>query len=197
MKIQNINLFEQIRITCLLVYVIGAIFFILKHYNLISRDLNLASSWLVGISVALFLTLSFSKLMSNCFDSVHNQKGKELLHDSQVRRSVNNKPANKVAVFRYVGSTILVFVCVFSGYLLVLNNFFSVNKDFISDIYSVTLVVGTVLIGLYFGFRTLSACLGICSNFADNINVEGTENVATKLVVKEIENQLLSSFSVV
>ncbi|GAT78020.1 hypothetical protein EHRUM3_02260, partial [Ehrlichia ruminantium] len=95
------------------------------------------------------------------------------------------------------GNTILVSISIFSGCLLVINNSLSMNKELMAGVYGVWLIIGIVLVGLYVGFRVLGACLGICSNFAENMDMKNIGGITTELVVQEIASQLSSSFDIV
>ncbi|UOD98944.1 hypothetical protein IMW63_00910 [Ehrlichia ruminantium] len=197
MKVQVMHLLEQIRVMCLLMYTIGAMLFILKYCSLINQDFKLVSNWLVGISVVLFLTLSFAKLMCDYFCKFQNREGKELLNRNQVKNLISHKSTNSITTFRHVGNTILVSISIFSGCLLVINNSLSMNKELVADVYGVWLIIGIVFVGLYIGFRVLGACLGICSNFAENMDMKNIGGITTELVVQEIASQLSSSFDIV
>ena len=63
---------------------------------------------------------------------------------------MNNKQANNITVFKHIGNTMLGSVCIFTYYLWVLSNFASINKELISNIYSINCLSSSYWI-IYFG----------------------------------------------
>ena len=192
------NILEQVRMVCLLAYIIGAILFLLKRYNIINKNLSAESNWLIGISVVLFLILSTFKLIV-CTVKARNykeQKLKNMHYGDDTEKLANNNGINTVLAFRCMGNFMFACVCIVTGSLLFLHNFCPMRERLILNVYNIALIVGMSLAGLYFATRFLCAGLGICNSIVDNLNVKYMKYEATDFVINEVNSQISNSLSV-
>ncbi|WDM85537.1 hypothetical protein K6025_01550 [Ehrlichia sp. JZT12] len=191
------NILEQVRMVCLLVYIIGALLFLLKRYNIIHKNLSVESSWLISISVVLFLILSTFKLIICTVKSENSeeQKLKSIYNASNLGKLANDNKINPILVIRGIGNVVFTCVCIVTGSLLLLRNFSSVQERLLLNIYNIVLLIGISLAGLYFATRFLFAGLGVCNNFIDNLNAKYMKCEATDFVINKINSQISTSLS--
>ncbi|WP_232228935.1 hypothetical protein [Ehrlichia japonica] len=176
---------------CLLIYIIGAVLFLLKHYNVIDSNLNTISNWLVGLSVIMFLVLSCIKFI-NCVKKPESNEVQLLKNDRNscfVQDTKNGKGINNITIFRYMSNIIFAGVCVVTCNFLLLSNLY-VQEILFLNVYSVVLMTGAFLAGLYFITRFLGAGLGVCSHVIDNMNTRRAKCEAIDFVVSEVCGQL-------
>ncbi|AHX05283.1 hypothetical protein ECHLIB_0192 [Ehrlichia chaffeensis str. Liberty] len=183
------SVLEQIRMTCLLIYTIGAILLLLKHYDAIGNNLDVASDCLISVSAMLFLMLFFVKLIDCIVESknhyVQPLEGSD--HSHFVQNTRDSGRINGITIVRYISNVLFATTCVMTCVFLLLSK--HVNKPLLPDIYSAILMVGISLAGLYFSVRFLTAVCGICSNFTDNMNTRFTKCEAVNFIVGEIYTQ--------
>ncbi|KJV63354.1 hypothetical protein DB91_04065 [Ehrlichia sp. Wisconsin_h] len=189
------NTLEQVRMVCLLIYIVGAVLFLLKHYNVIDSNLNKISNWLVGLSVIMFLVLSCIKFI-NCVKKPESNEVQLLKNDHNscfVQDTKNCKRINGITIFRYMSNVIFAGVCVVTSFLLLSSLY--VQETLFLTVYSVVLMTGSSLAGLYFIARFLGAGLGVCSHVIDNMNTRRTKCGAIDFIVSEVYSQLSVSSS--
>ena len=192
-----VDVLGQVRMVCLLVYIIGAILFLLKYYNIINKNLNIESNWLISVSVTLFLVLSTLKLII-CAVKSENSSEKIIRivdDDDHTKEKLENNKVNKFFVLRCVSNIVFANVCIVTASLLLLHNFSVLKEKLFLDVYGVVLTVGMSLAGLYFMARFLCACLGMCSNLFDNLGTKCAKYEATDFVISQIAYQVSMSYA--
>ncbi|MGN7618979.1 MAG: hypothetical protein ACTJLM_03595 [Ehrlichia sp.] len=113
---------------CLLAYIIGAILFLLTRYN--NRNFDIESNWLIGMSVIVFLVLSYVKFVVcttavESKDDVDQKLKLRIVHNvGGTGKLMNKDEVGTILVLRCVSNIIFTYVCILTGCLLFLRNFF-------------------------------------------------------------------------